>query len=55
MPSITISVQAEPRGAVSWLALASRLEAGGFEALLVGDHPHAYTTPDVDQTTTEVD
>jgi probable F420-dependent oxidoreductase len=45
MPPIAISVQAEPRDAESWLALASRLEAGGFEALLVGDHPGSGATP----------
>ncbi|WP_175543628.1 LLM class flavin-dependent oxidoreductase [Micromonospora pattaloongensis] len=45
MPSITISVQAEPRDAASWLALASRLDAGGFEALLVGDHPGSGPAP----------
>lgn len=45
MTSITISVQAEPRDAASWLALASRLEAGGFEALLVGDHPGSGAAP----------
>jgi probable F420-dependent oxidoreductase len=45
MPSIAISVQAEPRDAASWLALASRLEAGGFEALLVGDHPGSGAAP----------
>jgi probable F420-dependent oxidoreductase len=43
--SIVISVQAEPRDVASWLALASRLEAGGFEALLVGDHPGSGAAP----------
>jgi probable F420-dependent oxidoreductase len=36
---VTVSVQAEPRGLEHWLALARRLEAGGYHALLVGDHP----------------
>lgn len=45
MPSIVISVQAEPRDAASWSALAARLEAGGFEALLVGDHPGSGAAP----------
>lgn len=36
---ISIGVQAEPRDIDSWLALARRLEAAGFDALLMGDHP----------------
>lgn len=42
---ITIGVQAEPRGIESWLALARRLEAKGFDALLMGDHPGSGTSP----------
>lgn len=45
MPSIKVSVQAEPRDLESWLSLARRLEAGGFEALLMGDHPGAGASP----------
>ena len=41
MPEITVSVQAEPAGLDSWLALARRLESSGFSALLLGDHPGA--------------
>ncbi|HZC73577.1 MAG TPA: LLM class flavin-dependent oxidoreductase [Jatrophihabitans sp.] len=45
MRSIKISVQAQPRDLTSWLALARRLESGGFEALLVGDHPGSGAAP----------
>ena len=45
MSSIAISVQAEPRDTASWVALASRLEAAGFDALLVGDHPGSGAAP----------
>jgi probable F420-dependent oxidoreductase len=45
MPPIRISVQAEPRDIVSWLSLARRAEAGGFEALLLGDHPGSGSAP----------
>ena len=45
VPSIAISVQAEPRDADSWLALARRLQTGGFDALLVGDHPGSGAAP----------
>jgi probable F420-dependent oxidoreductase len=42
---IKISLQAEPRDIGSWLSLARRLEAAGFEALLVGDHPGSGASP----------
>ena len=42
---VKISVQAEPRDAASWVALARRLEQSGFEALLVGDHPGSGASP----------
>lgn len=45
MPEIAVSVQAEPRDLDSWLALARRLESGGFRALLLGDHPGSGTSP----------
>ncbi|WP_159622996.1 TIGR03621 family F420-dependent LLM class oxidoreductase [Ruania rhizosphaerae] len=45
MSEIRISVQAEPRDLNSWLALARRLEASGFEALLMGDHPGSGASP----------
>jgi len=45
MLSITISVQAEPADLRSWLALAERLERGGFYGLLMGDHPGSGTSP----------
>lgn len=45
VPSIKISVQAEPRDVDSWLALACRLESRGFHALLAGDHPGAGASP----------
>ena len=45
MPSIKVSVQAEPHDLESWLSLARRLESRGFEALLMGDHPGAGASP----------
>ncbi|MFE1786616.1 LLM class flavin-dependent oxidoreductase [Streptomyces sp. NPDC059506] len=39
------SVQAQPRDAASWTALARRLEAGGYDALLTADHPGATASP----------
>jgi probable F420-dependent oxidoreductase len=45
MPGVAISVQAEPVDLGSWLALAGRLESGGFRALLAGDHPGAGASP----------
>jgi probable F420-dependent oxidoreductase len=36
---LTVSVQAQPRDRESWLALARRVEAAGYHALLIGDHP----------------
>jgi probable F420-dependent oxidoreductase len=43
MPSF--SVQAQPKDAASWTALARRCEAAGFDALLVADHPGATASP----------
>ncbi len=37
--SLRVSVQAEPRASSSSTNLARRLEASGFDALLMGDHP----------------
>ena len=45
MPRIAVSVQAEPADLRSWLALARRLESGGFRALLMADHPGAGASP----------
>lgn len=45
MPGVTVSVQAEPTGLDSWLALARRLESSGFHALLLGDHPGSGAVP----------
>lgn len=45
MAPIRISVQAEPRDIDSWLTLARRTEASGFDALLLGDHPGSGTAP----------
>lgn len=42
---MTLSVQAEPRDREHWLALARRLEAAGYHALLVGDHPGDGASP----------
>ncbi|RQW86692.1 LLM class flavin-dependent oxidoreductase [Micromonospora globispora] len=40
-----LSVQAQPTDAVSWLDLARRVEAAGFDALLAADHPGACASP----------
>ncbi len=45
MPEITVSVQAQPVHLDSWLALARRVEAGGFRGLLLGDHPGSGASP----------
>ena len=45
MPAVKISLQADPRDIDSWLSLARRAEAAGFEALLVGDHPGSGASP----------
>jgi probable F420-dependent oxidoreductase len=45
VPDITVSVQAEPTDLPSWLALARRLEASGFHALVMGDHPGSGASP----------
>ena len=42
---IKISLQAEPADLDSWVALARRAEASGFEALLVSDHPGSGAAP----------
>jgi probable F420-dependent oxidoreductase len=42
--NIAFSVQASPRDRASWLELARRVEALGFDALVAGDHPG--TSPD---------
>ncbi|MCI4061902.1 LLM class flavin-dependent oxidoreductase [Micromonospora sp. R77] len=39
------SVQANPTDARSWLDLARRVEAAGFDALLAGDHPGHGASP----------
>jgi probable F420-dependent oxidoreductase len=44
-PDISVSVQAEPGDLDAWLALARRLEAAGFAALLMGDHPGSGASP----------
>jgi probable F420-dependent oxidoreductase len=45
VPDITVSVQAAPADLDSWLDLARRLEAAGFGALLLGDHPGSGAAP----------
>ncbi|MFE9847255.1 LLM class flavin-dependent oxidoreductase [Streptomyces sp. NPDC005576] len=45
MESPVVSVQAQPRDAVSWIALARRLEADGYDALLAADHPGTAASP----------
>jgi probable F420-dependent oxidoreductase len=42
---ITVSVQAQPADLDSWLTLARRLEAAGFRALVMGDHPGSGASP----------
>lgn len=42
---VKMSVQAAPRDISSWLLLAHRLEASGFHALLMGDHPGSGPSP----------
>ncbi|WP_030751858.1 LLM class flavin-dependent oxidoreductase [Streptomyces sp. NRRL F-5135] len=41
----TVSVQAEPRNAATWTALARRVEAAGYDALLTADHPGVTASP----------
>lgn len=43
--SFVVSVQASPRDRDSWLALATQVEAAGFEGLYVGDHPGVTADP----------
>jgi probable F420-dependent oxidoreductase len=45
MPDIAVSVQAEPTDLQSWLHMARRLDAAGFHALVMGDHPGSGTSP----------
>jgi probable F420-dependent oxidoreductase len=45
VPGIAVHVQAEPADLESWLALARRLESGGFAGLLLGDHPGSGASP----------
>jgi probable F420-dependent oxidoreductase len=45
MQSPIVSVQAQPRDAGSWAALARRVEAAGYDALLVADHPGTAASP----------
>ncbi|MER8116015.1 LLM class flavin-dependent oxidoreductase [Streptomyces sp. NPDC094031] len=45
MQSPIVSVQAQPRDAASWTALARRAEAGGYDALLGADHPGTAASP----------
>ncbi|MEV0154560.1 LLM class flavin-dependent oxidoreductase [Micromonospora sp. NPDC050686] len=42
---ITFSVQAQPTDAASWLDLARRVEAAGYDALSVADHPGSCASP----------
>jgi probable F420-dependent oxidoreductase len=42
---VVVNVQAEPADLHLWLALARRVEAAGFGALLMGDHPGAGVSP----------
>jgi hypothetical protein len=42
---ITVSVQGTPADLSSWLSRARRLEASGFDALLMGDHPGGWASP----------
>ena len=45
MADIEVSVQAAPADLTSWLALARHVEAAGFRALLIGDHPGLGASP----------
>lgn len=45
MTEIAVSVQAEPADLASWLRLARRLEAAGFQRLVMGDHPGSGASP----------
>ena len=42
---VTFSIQASPSDATTWLELARRAEAAGYDALLVGDHPGVVAAP----------
>jgi probable F420-dependent oxidoreductase len=44
-PMFSFSVQASPVDAKSWLRLAARCEAAGFDALLTSDHPGSDASP----------
>ncbi len=41
----TVSVHAQPADAASWIALARRVEADGYDALLAADHPGTTASP----------
>jgi len=43
--AVRVSVQASPREAPSWLALATEVERAGFDGLYVGDHPGSGPAP----------
>ncbi|HEV7723182.1 MAG TPA: TIGR03621 family F420-dependent LLM class oxidoreductase [Iamia sp.] len=42
---IAVSVQAEPKDAASWLALARRVDTGGFATFYAADHPGSGASP----------
>jgi probable F420-dependent oxidoreductase len=44
-PRLTLNVQAAPRDAAAWTALAQRCERAGVGALLVADHPGSAPAP----------
>lgn len=44
-PVTVFSLQATPTDAASWIDLARRAEAAGFDALLAADHPGDVTSP----------
>ncbi|MFI6768609.1 LLM class flavin-dependent oxidoreductase [Streptomyces sp. NPDC050355] len=45
MSTPVVSVQAQPQCAATWAALAFRVEAAGYDALLAADHPGAVASP----------
>ncbi|ANZ21114.1 flavin-dependent oxidoreductase, F420-dependent methylene-tetrahydromethanopterin reductase [Streptomyces noursei ATCC 11455] len=45
MSTPVVSVQAVPQDGPSWAALAARVEAAGYDALLAADHPGAVASP----------
>ncbi|WP_418607684.1 LLM class flavin-dependent oxidoreductase [Georgenia sp. SUBG003] len=42
---VSVTVQALPRDAASWLDLAREVEARGFDALTTADHPGSIASP----------